>query len=129
MKKSIRKMLGALLLGSSLTLVSCVGTRETPLANPGILSQKTAARTTRAVPAFAAMTPGKASVGMIGAALMISSGNQIIRSNQVEDPADWISKELAVAIGIKERAIRVSPCISTSVIVESDRTNINPVLS
>lgn len=33
---------------------------------------------------------------------MISTGNQIVRSNQVEDPADWISKELAAAIEKKE---------------------------
>ena len=38
---------------------------------------------------------------MVGAALMISSGNEIVRKNQVEDPANWISDQLASAIAKK----------------------------
>jgi len=90
-----------LLLLSSLCLVSCVSTRQLPLADPGVLSRKTAAQTTRELPAFGAVTPGKAAVPVVGAVTMITSGNTLVRDNQVEDPANWISDELAAAIARK----------------------------
>ncbi len=98
MNESIRKITAGVIALVSLCLASCVSTRETPLPDATVLSRKSAARTSRVVPSFAAMTPGKAQFGMIGAAAMISTGNKIIRDNRVEDPADWISQELAIAM-------------------------------
>jgi hypothetical protein len=79
-------------------LTSCVSTQDVPLSNGNIFQQKQAVTAKREKPIFAAMTPGKAGFGMIGAAAMISSGNKIVRENNVEDPANWISKELATSI-------------------------------
>lgn len=83
--------------------VSCVSTKEIPLSNPAIVSGKSAVRTDREVPGFVAMTAGKvaggAMFGAIGGAVsasaMVKSGNAIISENGVEDPANWISQELA----------------------------------
>jgi hypothetical protein len=49
-------------------------------------------------PDFAAYTAGKAGFGVIGAALIIKAGNEIIRENAVEDPAIRIGQELAQAL-------------------------------
>jgi hypothetical protein len=49
-------------------------------------------------PDFAAYTAGKAGFGVIGAALIISAGNEIIRGHAVEDPALRIGQELAQSL-------------------------------
>lgn len=49
-------------------------------------------------PDFAAYTAGKAGFGVIGVALIIKAGNEIIRENAVEDPAIRIGQELAHAL-------------------------------
>ena len=83
-------------------VASCVSTKEVPLSDPSVLSGKSAMRTERDKPDFAAVTAGKATgaaFGVIGGAIagaaMVSSGNEIVRENGVEDPANWISQELA----------------------------------
>eukprot|EP01156_Anaeramoeba_ignava_P006762 Anaeramoba_ignava/a349491_7.p2 GENE.a349491_7~~a349491_7.p2 ORF type:complete len:168 (-),score=20.43 a349491_7:53-556(-) len=47
------------------------------------------------------MTALKASFGLIGSAAMISEGNDIIRNNAVENPANFISSELSVMLSKK----------------------------
>lgn len=98
MNHSLLRLLSPLLFFRQLALVSCVNTNEISLPNGTVLSNKVAVQTRREFPSFSAMTPGKASFGAIGAIAMVSSGNSIIRENQVEDPANWISSELATAI-------------------------------
>jgi len=86
-------------------LVSCVSTADKALSSSSVLQNKRVSSTYRDKPAFAAMTPGKAAFGVIGAAAMISSGNNIVRSNNVADPADGISKELMTA-AIKKSGVK-----------------------
>jgi hypothetical protein len=59
------------------------------------LQGKAIVRTEYATPDFAAMTPGKAAFAILGAALMISEGNSIVKDNEIPDPAVVISKDLA----------------------------------
>jgi hypothetical protein len=47
------------------------------------------------MPTFVANTAGKVTFGLIGVAAAVSAGNAIIRDNHVEDPADYISLQLA----------------------------------
>jgi len=89
-------------------LASCVSRTEIPLSDPSILRGKSAVRTERDVPDFSAVTAGKATgaaFGVIGGAIagaaMVSSGNEIVRENGVEDPANWISQELASSMARK----------------------------
>jgi hypothetical protein len=45
-------------------------------------------------PSFTAFTAGKAAFGLLGAAAMISEGNDIVAKNNITDPAINISQEL-----------------------------------
>lgn len=58
---------------------------------------KSLAVTTRTRESFVAMTAGKAAFGLIGAAAMISAGNDIVKQNDIEDPAPHLTTELADA--------------------------------
>jgi hypothetical protein len=50
----------------------------------------------REKPSFSAMTAGKAAIGgLIGAAAMIAAGNNIVRENEVPDPAVYIGQMLS----------------------------------
>jgi len=49
----------------------------------------------REKPSFSAATAGKAAFALIGAAAMISSGNAIVRENEIPDPAVHIGQTLA----------------------------------
>lgn len=92
---------GAAALG--LVLTACVSTQKVPLspAQSGSLRGQTVVASQHARPAFAAITPGKAAFGMVGAAAMIAEGNSQIRNNQVADPAEQISHQLAATLASK----------------------------
>ena len=106
------------LLVSSAALAGCVSTATIPV------SQKTAtdmrgqpvAPVARKTPDFAAMTPGKAMFGLIGAGLMISEGNKIVADNKVADPAANIATELSSMLAQKHGA----SSSAASVTVDSD---------
>ncbi|HVJ46692.1 MAG TPA: hypothetical protein VM511_09930 [Luteolibacter sp.] len=85
----------------SLFLPSCSPLKNVPLADGSILKGKSVVRAERKMPALAAVTPGKAvglAFGAIGGAIagaaMVSAGNEIVRTNHVEDPAAVVSKDL-----------------------------------
>lgn len=89
-------------------LVSCVSTKETPLSSSSVVAGKSLTKTERKKPDFAAVTAVKATGaafgpigGAIAGAAMVSSGNAIVNENGVEDPANWISQELAAAMNSK----------------------------
>jgi hypothetical protein len=67
--------------------------------------------------AFTAFTPGKAMFAIVGAAAMISAGNQIVKENEIADPADVLERELAAAV-IKQYGLTLkagaSPVIKAS---------------
>jgi hypothetical protein len=49
-------------------------------------------------PSFVAMTAGKAAFALLGAGAMIAAGNQIVKENEIADPADVLEHELVPAI-------------------------------
>ncbi len=87
----------AVLTISVLTLTGCVSTKVVPIQQERMANLKgsTITVTTREKPSFGATTAGKASFGLLGAAAMISAGNEIVKKNAVEDPAGSIARELA----------------------------------
>jgi len=96
------KFLGIIVV-ASLIFVGCVSTKNVPVAESDIddFRNRTVTVPKRGVPDFAAMTADKAAFGLIGAAMMISEGNRIIRENIVEDPANYISEQLVSALSDK----------------------------
>lgn len=63
-------------------------------------------------PDFSALTPSKAPLGILGAVWMISAGNDIINSNNVQDPAIAIGRELTKELAVT-RGAKVVPSIIT----------------
>jgi hypothetical protein len=63
-------------------------------ADAAALPGKTAAVTLYEVPAFSAMTSGKATLGMFGALGMIKAGNDFVRENAIQDPAVLLREQL-----------------------------------
>jgi hypothetical protein len=91
MIKKIHFILFSLLLSSG-----CVSTKNIPLDIKQIksLNNKVAGETKRRKPSFVALTPTKAIFGVVGAGFALRAGNEIIRRNNIEDPAGYISKVL-----------------------------------
>lgn len=106
MSRNSSKLALISLLGAVATMVSCVSTKEKPLAPSVALTAKSVLRTMRDKPSFGAMTAGKVAAGsifgVVGSAVagqaMISAGDRIVQTNGVEDPANWIGTELLAAL-------------------------------
>ena len=90
----MRKTTAIVLMAYCLT--ACVSTKNVPLDVAKLESSKPQSLvvTARGKPDFSAMTPGKAAFAMLGAAGAISEGNKIVKENNVEDPANYISTEV-----------------------------------
>ena len=116
-----------ILLLASLFFVGCVSTKNVPVADSDIedFRNHTVTVSKRGLPDFAASTAGKAAFGLIGAAAMISEGNKIIRENEVEDPANYISEQLSSALSDKYELVRIDT--STSELESEDVKNISRV--
>ena len=84
-------------------LVGCVSTKERPMTETieNELKSHSVIVTKRDLPDFSAMTAGKMMFGLLGAAAMISQGNEIVQENNISDPADYISAELLTALSKK----------------------------
>ncbi|MDR7100717.1 hypothetical protein J2X04_003098 [Lysobacter niabensis] len=67
-------------------------------ADAALLKDKTVALTVHPRPSFSAMTAGKASFGLLGAAAMISAGNKLVDENHVQDPAEILRANLSAAL-------------------------------
>jgi len=52
------------------------------------------------------MTAGKAGFGLLGAGLMASAGNEIVKSNAIDDPADLISEQICAVLNEKYQTKR-----------------------
>lgn len=85
-----------LLVGASL-LAGCATVSHTPMAKDASerLQGKTFALTKYPPAEFMPFTSGKAAFGLLGAAMMISEGKQIVKDNAIPDPAIMISEGLA----------------------------------
>jgi hypothetical protein len=94
----------------------CTTVRKQPMDAKAATSLKaqTVAYTVRKKPDFAAMTAGKAAFAMIGALAMISEGNGIVATHNIDDPAASISTGLAKALEERHASRLVTPPISVS---------------
>jgi hypothetical protein len=79
-----------------LALGGCVSTRNVPLKSDSLASREggTIMLSYREKPAFAASTAGKAVFGVMGAFAAIGAGNQLVKDNNVPDPAEFIGAQL-----------------------------------
>lgn len=78
-------------------------------ADAALLKDKTVALTVHQRPSFSAMTAGKASFGLFGAAAMISAGNELIDENHVQDPAEIVRANLSTALHNVHGAALLAP--------------------
>lgn len=117
----------AILSLATLFFVGCVSTKNVPVADNDIddFRNHTVTVSKRGVPDFAASTAGKASFGLIGAAVMISEGNKIIRENEVEDPANYISDQLVSVLSDKYGLVSIDT--NASELESEDVNNISRV--
>jgi hypothetical protein len=77
-------------------LSGCVSTKIVPVDHKALATfqGRTVATSQRDKPAFAANTAGKVMFGMVGAVVAVTSGNALIKENDVADPATAISQAL-----------------------------------
>ena len=91
----------------------------TPLPESAVaaLNGKSVTITRHDKASFTAFTAGKAAFALLGAGAMIAAGNQIVKENEIADPADVLERELAAAI-IKQYGLQLkagsSPVIKAS---------------
>lgn len=116
--------------GISLALVTILATGCTSFNKKTIETQaieslrdQTLTYTVRDKPDFAAMTPGKAMLGLIGAIAMVSEGNSIIAKNNVPDPAVSIADGLAKALDSAHSSRVVTPPVKV------DSADLSTILS
>ena len=91
----------------SLIMSGCVSTQNVAIDqdSSGKFQNKSISTTSRDLPDFAAMTAGKAMFGVIGATAMISAGNEIVRNNQIEDPANYIAINLITSFAEQFKSV------------------------
>jgi hypothetical protein len=64
----------------------------------GAVRNQNVVHTARDMPDFGEMTPAKATLGLIGAAMMVSEGNKTVATNKIADPAIAIADALSGAM-------------------------------
>lgn len=89
---------------AAVVLSGCVSAPTKSLDAGAALQGKQVVVTEYATPDFAAMTPGKAVFGVFGAMAMISAGNELVKSEHIQDPAIEISEHLASDLAAKHSA-------------------------
>jgi hypothetical protein len=87
-------------LAAMLALTGCVSTATKTIDAQalGAVRNQSVVRTARDMPDFGEMTPAKATLGLIGAALIISEGNKTVATNHIADPAEAIAASLLNAM-------------------------------
>ncbi|WP_147281698.1 hypothetical protein [Dyella solisilvae] len=88
----------------AVVLSGCVSAPTKSLDAGSTLQGKRVVVSEYAKPDFSAMTPGKAAFGLFGAMAMISAGNELVKSESIEDPAIEISQHLANDMAAKRSA-------------------------
>jgi hypothetical protein len=81
-------------------LAGCVSVEHIPLETGAAqtLRGREVAVASREQPDFAAMTPAKAALGLIGGAMMVEAGKQVVEENNVQDPAHAIAQAIAAEL-------------------------------
>lgn len=120
---STRLASGRMLVGSAIVALALpvgVGARTAPLAEGAIqaLNGQTVVLAVHSKPDFAARTAGKATFAILGAAAMISAGNQIVTENSVDDPAVHIGDALLSGLVAQDGAVAAPP--ATAEVVSDD---------
>jgi len=85
-------------------LCGCVSAPTKSLDSGATLEGKHVVVSQYAKPDFTAMTAGKAAFGLFGAMAMISAGNDLVKSENIDDPAIEISERLASDMAAKRSA-------------------------
>lgn len=123
----IRSLTSTIALAVVLGMTGCASVQHQPISKEALasLDGKTVATTQYAVPSFTAFTAGKAAFAMLGAAAMISEGNEIVKTNEIEDPAAAVSagllKKLAEAKAVKEMPAKgVQPSDDTAALIAAN---------
>jgi hypothetical protein len=85
-----------LFLSLALITQSPANAKPLPLSpdDARMLSNQKVAYVIHDKPSFLAMTPAKASFAMLGALAGISAGNQLVKDNDIADPADSVGRAL-----------------------------------
>jgi hypothetical protein len=93
----------------------CVSTKTTAIEKSRFEAYRGSSivGTQRDKPSFAAQTAGKAMLGLVGAGAMISTGNEIIRDNQVADPADYINQTVIADLVRDDGLSHVNSSVTT----------------
>ncbi len=103
------------LLAAAAALSACTTVQHSPLSSDAsaALSGKRVVLTQYKAPDFTAMTPTKAAFGLLGAAAMISEGNQLVKDNGIVDPALAIADGLGQRL-VQARSVNLQPAASTA---------------
>jgi len=115
----LKRLSLVLLLVIPLTGVAKDKNKITPISEVAMtaLNGKSVIVTRHEKAAFTAFTAGKAAFALIGAGAMVAAGNQIVKENEIADPADILEHELAAAV-IKQYGLQLkagsSPVIKPS---------------
>jgi hypothetical protein len=118
---TIRIMLKKTVIIVFLIMLSACATKHVTISQQtgATLSGKVLQNSKYEKPDFSAMTAGKALFGMIGAASMISAGNDIVEKNLVEDPAIYISEKIGLALSDKynlpSSQLKPETCVSDDI--------------
>jgi hypothetical protein len=104
----IGRLVVAIIIAVSLS--ACTTINHVPLSPEASVQLKgKSVTTTRYVtPDFAAFTAGKAAFALLGAAAMIAEGNEIVKANDIEDPALKITQGLVEKLTASRSMIVVS---------------------
>jgi len=96
-----------------LTIIGCATVKPVPLSNEAAvnLKGKTCEISRHETPGFQASTAAKAAFGPLGIGAAFSEGKEIVAKNNIEDPAIYISQELAKTLN-ENFAINVLPASS-----------------
>ena len=94
-------------------LASCATVKQVPLSKDAALSikGKTCEISRHETPGFQASTAAKAAFGPLGIGAAFSEGKEIVAKNNIEDPAVYISQELAKTLHEK-LSVNVLPASS-----------------
>lgn len=108
LSETTKRVIGVIAIAVSLS--ACTTVSHTPLSQDvsAHLAGKRVVLTKYSTPNFAALTPGTAAFGVLGALVMIAQSDEIVKTNCLEDPSLKISQELAEKLSV-ERGITLVP--------------------
>ena len=105
----MRLLIATLILATFGAGPSLARPKLVPLHEATSLAGKTLAITRRGVkPSFMAMTAGKATFALLGAAAMAADGNRMVKDNDIADPADTVEAVLVPAF-VKQYGVKLTP--------------------